>query len=74
MPARLVVERLDTLEVTYKKQFTLKFVDTLKEVSGIFRLRSSAIPVYGDYQAMLFVDDEVIGQKKFSNIPKESKP
>lgn len=74
MPAKLVIERLDTLEITYERAFTLSFADSLQEVAGIFRLRGNVIPVHGFYQALLIVDGEVIAQKRFSIIPKETKP
>jgi hypothetical protein len=73
MPAKLVIERLDTLETAYERAFTLTFADSLKEVFGIFRVRAQAFPVFGSYQALLIVGSEAIAQKRFSITPKESK-
>jgi hypothetical protein len=74
MPGRLVVQRLDTLDITYHRTFTLDFADPLRELSGIFRVRAHAIPVYGYYEALLIVDGEAIAQKKFSILPKGPQP
>src|SRR5439155_9729276 len=41
MPATLVLERLDTLEVTYERAFTLHLTDPLQEQTGIFRVRAN---------------------------------
>ncbi len=72
--ARLVIERLDTLEITYERTLNLSFADSLRELSGIFRVRASAIPVHGFYQALLIADGEMIAQKRFSIISKEVNP
>jgi hypothetical protein len=72
-PAKLVIERLDTLEITYERDFTLNFADSLQELSGIFRLRPPVIPVFGYYQAVLSVGGDVIAQKRFSILAKETK-
>jgi hypothetical protein len=69
--AKLVIERLDTLEITWERAITLRFPDSLREQSAIFRVRSVAIPVHGFYDALLIVENEVIAQKRFSIFPKE---
>ncbi len=72
--AKLVIERLDTLEHTYERSVTLNFADTLQELMGIFRVCASYIPVHGVYHAMLIIDGEFIVQMRFSIIPKAAKP
>jgi hypothetical protein len=74
MTARFVIERLDTLEVTFERQFQLSFANALEEVRATFRVRANAIPVYGYYQAMLFVEGETIASRRFSVHSKGSKP
>lgn len=64
MPAKLVIERLDTSEYTYEREFSVSFADTLQELMGIFRVRAHYIPVHGVYHAMLIVDGESIAQKR----------
>lgn len=66
MPAKLVIERLDTLEATYEKPFTLRFPNSLDEMRALVRVRPIAIPVVGYYQALLIVEGETIAQKRFS--------
>lgn len=65
MAARFVIERLDTLEVSFERQFQLSFANALEEIRATFRV-ASAIPVHGFYQAILFVEGEAIASKRFS--------
>jgi hypothetical protein len=74
IPGKLVLERLDTLEVTYERAFNLQFADPLQELTGLFRVRAHVIPVFGFYQIQLIADGESIAQKKFSIVPKGPKP
>jgi hypothetical protein len=73
MPGKLVIERLDTLAITYERAITLRFSNSLVEVTALFRVRAHAIPVHGYYQALLIIDGEAIAQKRFSILPKETK-
>jgi hypothetical protein len=66
MAARFVIERLDTLEVSFERQFQLSFANALDEIRATFRVRANAIPVHGFYQATLFVEGEAIALKRFS--------
>lgn len=70
--ARFVVERLDTLEVCFQRDFQLKFARPLDEVRATFRVRASAIPRFGFYQATLAVEGDAIAQKRFSVVAKET--
>jgi hypothetical protein len=74
MPAQLVIERLDTMEVTYERRVSLSFANSLQEVTAVIRVRGNAIPVHGYYHALLIVDGEQIAQKRFSIFRKESNP
>ncbi len=74
MPGKLVIERLDTLDITYEREVTLKFKNSLEEITALFRVRGHAIPVYGYYQALIIADGEAIAQKRFSILQKETKP
>ena len=73
MPAKLLIERLDTLETTNEKSFTLGFANSLEEIRALVRVRASAIPVFGYYNALFVVDGEMIAQKRFSILPRRSK-
>src|SRR5262245_44210577 len=66
MAGRFVIERLDTLEVSFERQFKLSFANALEEIRATFRVRTNALPVHGFYQAILFVEGDAIALKRFS--------
>ena len=73
MAARFVIERLDTLEMSFERQFQLSFVNALKEIRATFRVRANALPVEGFYQAILYVEGEAVALKRFSIYSKGNK-
>jgi hypothetical protein len=65
------VQRLDTFEEVYKREFGAQFTDPLREVRFVFRCRDCRFPIPGEYQVSILADGEVIAQRKLRIYQKE---
>jgi hypothetical protein len=65
MLAEIVVERLDTMEETYRLNRKVFFSDRLRETRLIARIRGCNFPIAGQYQISLTIGREFIAHRKF---------
>jgi len=71
MDLEVVVHRLDTFEEIYQFAHPVKFTGPLQDFRCMIRLRNCSFPVPGAYQAGLFVDQEIIAQRRFEVLKRE---
>jgi hypothetical protein len=65
MVTELVVERLDTMEETFRLNRKVVFSDRLGETRLIARIRGCNFPIAGPYQISLIIERELIAHRKF---------
>jgi len=66
MPLEVIIQRLDTLEIIYRRSQIVRFPDPLQEIRCMIRIRNCSFPVAGHYQAVLLIDRELVAQRKFA--------
>ena len=71
MPAALMIDRLDTGETVFLREFNVRFADPVEHYWCMLRLRRVEFPVGGVYQATLLIDGESIASTRFSILHKE---
>jgi len=71
MPASLRIERLDTGDTIYLREFSVGFADPLEQYCCMLRLRRVEFPVAGGYQASLLMAGESVAAASFSVLHKE---
>jgi hypothetical protein len=72
--ARLEIERLDTAESIFRREFTVPFKNPLDQPSCLIRVRHLVFPVASAYQAMLYVGDDCLVLRRFVVAHEEEKP
>jgi hypothetical protein len=70
-PFEIVIQRLDTLDEIYRRSFSIYFGNPLQEIRCMVRIRNCSFPVAGQYQVILFADNEPVAQRKIRIVPKE---
>jgi hypothetical protein len=68
------VERLDTLDLVYRKSATARFTNPLQTIRCCIRLRSCSFPVPGQYQVTLLANGEFVAQRKIEILGKDDIP
>jgi hypothetical protein len=68
----LTIQRLDTLEEIHHRSISVRFRDPLQDVLCVFRIRDFSFPMAGAYQVSLFADKDVIAQRRFRIVKKET--
>src|SRR5436190_9342158 len=71
MQAALMVDRLDTGETIFLREFAARFADPLQQYRCMLKLRRVRFPVGGVYQASLFMDGETVASTRFSVLHQE---
>lgn len=71
MSAALTIDRLDSGETVFRREFTAHFTDPLEQYRCMLRLRRVVFPLGGVYQASLFMDGESVASTRFSVLQKE---
>lgn len=64
MPVELVVQRLDSLDIVFRMERRVQFEDRMKDMRFIARVRDCSIPIVGYYEVKLFVDGQLIANRK----------
>src|SRR5205085_2285676 len=67
----VTIQRLDNLEVIFRRSSSYRFDNPLREVRFLLRIRECSFPVAGDYQVNLFADGELLAQRKFRVLQKD---
>lgn len=62
----MVITELATGNEIHMRRLTTRFTNPLTEVHAVFRLRECPFPKPGVYQFALFVDDELLAQRRLS--------
>src|SRR5438046_2751611 len=63
-PLTVRIRRLDTLDVVYRQEQTVRFPDPLAESRFRFRVRSCRFPVTGMYEVQLHADGEMLAHRR----------
>jgi hypothetical protein len=71
MSAALTIDRLDTGEMVFRREFPASFADPIEHYRCMVRLKRVQFPVGGAYQATLFMDGESIASTRFSVLQQE---
>jgi hypothetical protein len=74
MPLEVSLERLDTMEELFRTVLPYRFVNPLREVRFILRVRGYSFPVPGHYQLSLFAENELLAHRKLVMLPEETTP
>jgi hypothetical protein len=72
MPLEMKIEKLDNLEVIYRRSLSYRFADPLQDIRGLFRIRDCPFPAAGSYQVMLTAGGELVAQRKLAILLKET--
>ena len=67
----VAVQRLDNLDVSYKRTRRIRFPGPMQEIRYIFRVRDCSFPIPGYYQIRLSAEGEFVAQTKFRVVLKE---
>jgi hypothetical protein len=65
MNMEIVIQRLENLDVIYRRAVPCQFSDPLQEVRGIFRINTCSFPAPGYYQISLWAEKELVAQRRF---------
>jgi hypothetical protein len=68
----LAIDRLATVDTIYQRSITAQFTDQMQELLCFFRIRDCSFPAPGAYEALIFANRELIAQRRFRVIQKES--
>lgn len=71
MAGALTIDRLDTGETIFRREFLADFVDPVEQYRCMIRLRRVQFPVANVYEAILTVDGENIASNRFSVLLQE---
>lgn len=64
MTVRVVISRLDTDEDIYQRSLSFHFANPLQEIRCLLRVGDCSFPIAGAYQVSLFVDRELVANRK----------
>ena len=67
----LTIDRLDTDETIFRREFQADFLDPIEQYRCMIRLRRVQFPVAGVYEAILTFDGENIASSRFSVLVQE---
>ena len=71
MTLEIVIERLDTLDVIYRRSYRTRFPGPLHEIRCLVRIADCSWPITGQYQVLLLAENEVVAQRKLRIISRE---
>ena len=61
----LAINRLDTLDEVHRQKIPIRFQDPITSISMALRVRDVCFPVAGWYELALFIDGDLIAQRRF---------
>jgi hypothetical protein len=65
----IVIHRLDTLDVIYRRSATVRFSNPLQDTRCMIRVPDCSFPDPGHYQVMLLFSKEMVAQRKLTVLP-----
>ena len=71
MAGELTIDRLDTGETIFRREFLAEFLDPVEQYRCMIRLRRVPFPVAGAYEGILALDGENIASSRFSVLLQE---